>query len=149
MPTRRRRNLSRRKRGGNGSPVLYGDKMTMGKSVGYNGEFYGKIVVKETGESVDQDDFEYDENGELSNDWDFIYDTMDGHFDKYLLDTFTQAELRTINENSDYMFYHGFGGDEGDGIFNFFSPKKIPLPPPMEFTAPGTGETYVMSFALH
>lgn len=124
----------------NNSTTKYGDEKTRSNIKGYEGEFYGIIHNKETNKKIDVDE-EFDEQ----DDYSYIEEELKSHCKKYCEDNFTKEENKELNRaDSEYEFICGFGGDEQDGIINFFVQKKIPLPPDMEIKF--DDNTYIMSF---
>jgi hypothetical protein len=127
-------------RANNNSTKKYGDKKTRSNVEGYEGEFYGIIHDKKTGKKIVVDD-EFDEE----DDYPYIQKKLKSHCAKYCEDNFTKEENKELDDpDSEYEFICGFGGDEQDGIINFFVDKKIPLPPNMEIEF--DDKTYIMSF---
>ena len=121
------------------SNKLYGDKKTHSKKVeGYEGEFYGIISEKNTGHQITENDFDTEE-------YDIINEKLNLHCEEYRKANFTEEENKELDDSqSIYEFRCGFGGDDQNGVINFFVSKQIPLPSKMKFTI--NNITYIMRF---
>lgn len=117
---------------------MLGKQVVVSTPAGYSGLFWGSVskqagedipnaqeyfreLAKETGESV----YEY---------WDLVSDALEGHCTNYV------APYCGVNHN----YQSGFGGDESDGLIDFWTEKPIPRMPPMLFVVNKT--MYVMKF---
>lgn len=127
---------------------MYGHKHTSKSGItGYIGLFWGSVrnedgsVLKSTkkyGEEIVESDsatdyfFDIEDNGNEA--WDIINEKLQRH-------------MRTHIGKVDFHEYHwqcGFGGDEMDGLLDFWLPTQIGCPPDMQFEI--LGRKYVMSF---
>jgi len=114
---------------------------------GYSGMFWGSVrnedgsLVKGTrmynGEPFETDSaeqffFDIEDNGREA--WDIINDKLHRHLQKHI------GEV----DRDKYHWQCGFGGDEMDGLLDFWLPTQIECPPDMKFEI--LGKKYVMSF---
>jgi hypothetical protein len=122
------------------SKKLYGDKKLQSKKVeGYEGEFYGIISEKNTGHAITEDTFEPED------DYYTINEKLKSHCEEYRKANFTEEENKELDDSqSIYEFRCGFGGDDQNGVINFFVPKQIPLPSKMKFMI--NNIAYIMRF---
>jgi hypothetical protein len=114
---------------------MYGQKIKTNSGItGYGGLFWGS-VSNEDGSNIEYASdffFKVEENGKEA--WDIINDKLHLHLHKHI-------------GKVDRLKYHwqcGFGGDEMDGLLDFWLPTQIECPPDMKFKI--LGEKYVMSF---
>jgi hypothetical protein len=114
-----------------------GTKYSGESPAGYSGLFRanvtyanGKRVFAEDGDevySVSDYFFNRDESS-----WETVNDSMDKFYGAI------------VPRDGTYGCQYGFGGDEGDGLIDFFAKERIEVPKPMKFELFGT--EYVMSW---
>jgi hypothetical protein len=129
--------------------MMYGHKHKSNSGItGYIGLFWGSVCnedgtnlksTKKYGEEIVESDsaadyfFDIEDGGNEA--WDIINDKLHRHLRKHI------GEV-------DHIKYHwqcGFGGDEMDGLLDFWLPTQIECPPDMEFKI--LGRKYVMYFS--
>jgi len=109
---------------------MYGEKVPLDTPAGYGGLFWGRVfhgngrriklasdyfieLAKKNGE---ENEFTY---------WEFIDEEIGKHCQKYI-DPFNITD-------GHYHYQYGFGGDESDGLIDFWVPTEIPEMPPLRF----------------
>ena len=124
---------------------MYGQKLKSKSGItGYTGLFWGSVrnadgsAVKGTriynGEEFPTDSAEeYFFN--IEDAWEIINDKLYRHLHTHIGDV----------EHDKYHWQCGFGGDEMDGLLDFWLPRQIACPPDMTFEV--LGKKYVMSFS--
>lgn len=70
--------------------------------------------------------------------WDTIYELIDAYCKKHI------TPLVEDDDDDKYHYQSGFGGDECDGLIDFWLPKQVPDLPDMPFTIDGT--SYVLKW---
>jgi len=100
----------------------------------YSGMFWGSVSNEDGSTLKYASDyfFEVVDNGKEA--WDIINDKLDRHLQTHIGDV----------DSKKYRWQSGFGGDEMDGLLEFWLPTRIECPPDMKFEI--LGKTYVMSF---
>lgn len=116
---------------------MYGEKVPLNTPAGYGGLFWGRVfhgngrrinlaqdyfmkLAKKNGE---EDEFIY---------WELIDAEIGKHCEKYI-DPFYK---------SSHHYQYGFGGDESDGLIDFWLPEQIPEMPPLRFKI--RGKKYIL-----
>lgn len=110
---------------------------------GYVGLFKAKITYADKSPILDSEgnepyskaDFFYDED-ETFRTWTIIQKAMDDGLEDFV-NTFTGS-------NPSHNMQCEFGADGGDGIIDFFTPERIPIPPAITFTL--DGNNYLMTW---
>lgn len=106
---------------------------------GYSGLFWGKMFYG-NGRRINSADNYFVElarkNGE--ND-EYIYWTLiDAAIEKHCEDYLGPI----LKDNEKYTYQYGFGGDECDGLIDFWLPKQVPKMPPLRFKI--LGKKYIL-----
>lgn len=118
---------------------VYGRQVPLNMPSGYAGLFWGR-VYRENGEKISLgSEYFYrlaKTNGEENEFiyWDIIYAEIGKHCKQYVDPYF----------NEGYHYQYGFGGDESDGVIDFWLPEQIPEMPPLHFTI--NNEKYVLQW---
>jgi hypothetical protein len=114
---------------------MYGQKIkSTSGTTGYGGLFWGSVRNEDGSDIEYASDFFFnvDDNGHDA--WDIINDKLYFHLRKHI------GQVDLIN----YHWQSGFGGDEMDGLLDFWLPTQIECPPDMQFKI--LGKNYIMSF---
>jgi hypothetical protein len=104
---------------------IYGEKVPLNKPAGYTGLFWGSVLDAK-GKTIelasdyfwDREDFEHGFNC-----WEIIDEFIGQHCAKYI--------SPYCGEKHSYQY--GFGGDECDGLIDFWATERIPTMPDMPF----------------
>jgi hypothetical protein len=115
---------------------MYGHKHKSNSGItGYLGMFWGSVRNEDRTALEDAADYFFDivDNGRDA--WDIINDKLHRHLRKHI------GEVDPIK----YHWQCGFGGDEMDGLLDFWLPTQITCPPDMKFAI--LDRKYVMSFS--
>ena len=109
---------------------MYGEKVPLNTPAGYGGLFWGR-VYDEDGKRIElAADYFWDmaeANGEENEAtyWEFIDGEIGKHCEKY------------IKSDDMHHYQYGFGGDESDGLIDFWLPEPVQEMPPMAFEVCG------------
>lgn len=118
---------------------MYGEQVHHSTPPGYGGLFWGRVHNKDGKRIRLAEDYFYDlakKNGEETEFvyWEHIDSEIGKHCQKYI-DPFYK---------SSHHYQYGFGGDESDGLIDFWLPEPIPEMPPMTFEI--CGEKYTIEW---
>lgn len=104
---------------------------------GYCGMFQGSVSNEDGSALEDAQDYFFDMKvDDDGNDaWEIINNNLHRHLRKHI------GKVDPIK----YHWQCGFGGDEMDGLLDFWLPTQIKCPPDMKFTI--LNKNYVMSFS--
>ena len=108
--------------------TIKGEQVLLKKPAGYGGLFWGSVYFKESGEHIKMAEYYFtdvaESNGNDSYEyWETIDDYIGKHCKKYIKYT----------PHKSYHYQHGFGGDESDGLIDFWLPEPVKEMPDMEF----------------
>jgi hypothetical protein len=117
---------------------IYGEQVLLKKPAGYGGLFWGSVYFKDSGEHIKMAEFYFTDLAENNDNdtydyWEKIDDCIGKHCKKYL-----------PSKGEHHHYQYGFGGDEGDGLIDFWLPKPVKEMPDMEFEIEGI--KYVMKW---
>ena len=111
---------------------MYGEKLTSKSgTTGYSGIFWGSV----RNEDGSQLQYAQDVFFEIDGAWEIINDKLQRHLQKHI----------GVVDRKNYHWQCGFGGDEMDGMLDFWLPTPLDCPPDMKFTI--LNKKYVMSFS--
>jgi hypothetical protein len=116
-----------------------GEKLPLNTPAGYAGLFWGKVFHGNGRRIKNAEDYFCNlakKNGEDYEYlyWDIIGEAIDLYCEKYI------APL--INDHDQYHFQSGFGGDECDGLIDFWLPEPIAKMPPLRINI--NGKNYIL-----
>jgi len=116
-----------------------GTKTTLNTPPGYGGLFWGRVYDKDGQRIHLAEEYFYElakTNKERSDFtyWEIIDAEIGKHCDKYIGPFY----------KSSHHYQYGFGGDESDGIIDFWLPEQVPEMPPMVFEI--RGEKYTIEW---
>ena len=118
---------------------MHGETVTVNTPAGYSGLFWG-AVYNSKGKNIRQADDYFLELGETHDPddgfkyWDIISDAISEHCVKYIEPVC----------GPHHHYQSGFGGDESNGLIDFWTEKPIPEMPDMEFEI--AGKKYVIKW---
>lgn len=118
---------------------MYGEMVTFTNHAGYGGLFWGSVYDSDGNQIRMADDYFWDfgKVDHPEDDFKYWYDIdnfIGEHCDKY---------IRPYSSNI-HHYQYGFGGDESNGLIDFFVENPIPEMPDMPFEI--AGKNYVMKW---
>jgi hypothetical protein len=114
---------------------IYGEKVPLNKPSGYGGLFWGSVYDAKGKHIEMASDYFWDRedlNTEDLNAWEEISNFIDDHCSKY---------IKPYCDDR-HHYQSGFGGDECDGLIDFWTKDPIPDMPDMPFEI--AGEKYTI-----
>lgn len=110
---------------------IYGEKVPLNKPAGYAGLFWGTVFDENGGKIDVASDYFRELASDLGEDDDFCYWEIIDH----AIEQYCKKHLRPISDKSERHHYqYGFGGDNCDGLIDFWLPESVPEMPDLEFT---------------
>jgi hypothetical protein len=119
--------------------TIYGDQVPLNKPAGYGGLFWGRVYDENEKKIWPASDYFWDlaksDGHELEYEyWELIDSLIGEHCKKYV----------APYSDDDHHYQYGFGGDECDGLIDFWVKDPIPKMPDMPFEV--AGEKYVLKW---
>lgn len=118
---------------------IHGEQVLLKTPAGYGGLFWGNVYFKDTGECISMAEYYFTDLGERNDDciydyWMTIDEYIGKHCKKYL--------PKKTSEHHHYQY--GFGGNNCDGLIDFWLAEPVKKMPDMEFVIEGV--TYVLKW---
>lgn len=119
--------------------TIDGDEVLLKTPAGYAGLFWGNVYFKENDQFISHAEFYFTDVAENNDRDDYEYwELIDGYIGKHC------KKYLPKKTHESYHYQYGFGGDECDGLIDFWLPEPVQEMPDMEFTIEGV--EYVMKW---
>lgn len=114
---------------------IRGEQVPLNTPSGYVGLFWGRVFHANGRRIKMAEDYFYELAKKNNEDSEFTYwELIDAEIGKHC--------QKYLKSDDKYHYQYGFGGDESDGIIDFWLPEQVQEMPPLRFKI--RGKTYIL-----